>query len=379
MDTRNGLADGTSRNEPRSPRGRCANALLLVTSVTITFAIIEIGFRAVMGLPVLRWEEWRQRHVVTNRLGGHAQVDPVLGWVSKPDFASPGHTSLQYGVRRNGKETEVRPGHILAVGDSFTEGWEVNDDDTWPAYLERTTKTPVVNAGVGGYGSDQTILRAEQMLPIVKPHTLIIGILDFDLERTEHTSFHAPKPWFTVENGALQHHAPAALTPPPDEWWRGILRGLRTPLGYSAVADFVLARLAPGYWHGTRAYEFAKSDHIDGVEVTCLLFERLKPQVAKDNVRTMVFLQYFAPTILKNEQPPEDMRKVSDCARQQGFEVVDQFAPLKALTRQDPEALRRYYWVNSDVVFYRHMNGQGNEHAAKLLKKAFADPQVAHD
>ncbi|MCX7365092.1 MAG: GDSL-type esterase/lipase family protein [Alphaproteobacteria bacterium] len=377
MDT--GKVDGRLRGDSHPPRGRWANFFLLLASITITFAIIEFSFRVATGLPVLRWEEWRQRHVVVNRLGGHAQVDPVLGWVSKPNFASPGHTSLQHGVRRNGKETEVRDGHILAVGDSFTEGWEVNDDDSWPAYLERMLRTPVVNAGVGGYGTDQTISRAEQMLPIVKPHTLIIGILDFDLARTEHTSFHAPKPWFSVDNGVLQQHPPSASKPPSDEWWRSILLGLRSPLGYSAVADFVLARLAPGYWHGTRAYEFARSDHIDGVQVTCLLLERLKPMVAKDNVRTLVFLQYFAPTILENDEPPEDVRTVAACARHQGFEVVDQFASLKALTRQDPEALRRYYWVNSDAVFYRHMNGQGNQHAAKLLKKAFADPLMAHE
>ena len=369
MGTGHGLTGGKQRGDPGTSRGRWANILLLLASITATFAVIEIGFRVATGLPVLRWEEWRQRHVVANRLGGHAQVDPVLGWVSKPNFSSPGHTSLQHGIRRNGTETEIRTGHILAVGDSFTEGWEVEDDDSWPAYLERMTGIPVINAGVGGYGTDQTILRAEQMLPIVKPKTLIIGILDFDLDRTEHTSFHSPKPWFSVENGALQHHPPSALPPPRDEWWRSILLGLRGPLGYSAVADFVLARLAPGYWHGTRAYEFAKSDRIDGVQVTCLLLERLKPVVAKQNVRTLVFAQYFAPTILENDQPPEDMRKVMACARQQGFEVVDQFASLKALTLQDPEALRRYYWVNSDVVFYRHMNGEGNEHAAKLLKR----------
>ena len=370
MGTGYGLSDDKGREASPTQRGRWANTLLLLASITITFAIIEVGFRVATGLPVLSGEEWRQQHVVANRLGGHAEPDPALGWVSKPNFASPGHTSLAYGVRRNGTETEIRPGHILAVGDSFTEGWEVEDDDSWPAYLERMVGMPVVNAGVGGYGTDQIILRAEQMLPIVKPRTLIIGILDFDLDRTEHTSFHAPKPWFSVVDGKLEHHPPTALKPPPDEWWRSVLLAVRGPLGYSAVADFVLARLAPGYWHGTRAYEFAKSERIDGVQVTCLLLERLKPTVQRERIRTLVFAQYFAPTILENEEPPEDMRKVMACARQQGFEVVDQFASLKAQTRQDPEALRRYYWVNTDRVFYRHMNGEGNEHAAKLLKKA---------
>ena len=368
MDMGDSLAGSKRRRDSRLPIARLTNALLLVASLAVSCVIIELGFRALTDIPILKWEDWRHRHIAFNRLGGHADVDPTFGWSLKPNFSSPGHNTLQHGIRRNGTETEIRTGHVLAVGDSFTEGWEVEDRESWPAHLEAMTGTPIVNAGTGGYGTDQILMRAEQMLPIVKPHTLIIGFIDFDLDRTEHVTFGAPKPWFTAENGHLQFHPPAALEPPPEPTlMHRTLMGLRGQLAYSAVADFILARLAPSYWYGTRKHEYVKSDLIDAVDVTCLLFERLKPIVERQKIRTVLFMQYYAPTILENDAPPDEPQQVMACAEKLGFEVVDQFASLKALTKQDPEALRRYYLNEGEV--YRHMTNEGKRHAARILEK----------
>ena len=264
------------------------------------------------------------------------------------------------------------------TGFPFTEGWEVDDDESWPAQLERMTGAPVVNAGVGGFGTDQILLRAEQMLPIVKPKMLIIGMLDYDLERTEHTSFHAPKPWFSVDKGALQYHPPSAMLPSeePDLIQRAWI-AVRQRLGYSAAIDFVVARLAPGPWLGIRKHGQVQIESTDGVEVTCLLLERLKPVIDREKIRALLFMQYYAPSILENEEAPEDPRQVMACARELGYEVVDQFASLKALARADMEAMRRYYWVDTDRVLYRHMNRAGNEHAAQLLQKALGGANAA--
>lgn len=67
---------------------------------------------------------------------------------------------------------------MIAVGDSFTAGSEVADAETWPAQLERLIDGPVINAGVGGYGTDQMILRSESLLPVLQPSAVVVGILD---------------------------------------------------------------------------------------------------------------------------------------------------------------------------------------------------------
>ena len=45
------------------------------------------------------------------------------------------------------------------AGDSFTQGNEVSDQDTYPAELERILGVPTANLGVSGYGPDQALLR----------------------------------------------------------------------------------------------------------------------------------------------------------------------------------------------------------------------------
>ena len=50
---------------------------------------------------------------------------------------------------------------ILTVGDSFTFGDQVSNNETWSSCLEKNTKIHVDNAGVSGYGTSQAVRRAK--------------------------------------------------------------------------------------------------------------------------------------------------------------------------------------------------------------------------
>src|SRR6185503_7626483 len=103
---------------------------------------------------------------------------------------------IAHGIRTNGLgETEVRTGGALAVGDSFTAGSEVADTETWPAQLEPLIGMPGVNAGSGGYGADQIVMRAEELLPLVQPRVLLVGMLEDDIGRVGYSSRTAAKPY----------------------------------------------------------------------------------------------------------------------------------------------------------------------------------------
>jgi hypothetical protein len=348
-----------------------ANLALLVISLVASVVAIEAGYRVAADLPVLKLTNWRIDQVSTNRLGERAVFDPVIGWSLKPWTDIDGFETIDYGIRRNFTETTVRTGAALAVGDSFTEGWEVEDEESWPAVLETMTGVPVVNAGVGGYGTDQIVMRAEQLLPIVKPKVLIVGFLESDIQRAGHSVFGAPKPWFSVENDALRYHPPEPLEPRAKTMLASAAYKLRDGLGYFATADFILARLNPNFWYSTGTEVHYRKVDVDEADVTCRLLRRLKAQADKDGIRTLLFMQYYAGIIFEADKPPQHAQRVMACAQGMGVRVVDQFASLRRMIVANPYSMKEYY-MHSDET-YGHMSAKGNRHAAHLLSQALRD------
>ena len=81
-----------------------------------------------------------------------------------------------------GKDAPVR---IVAVGDSFTYGWGVAEDETWPAVLERLLcaaghQVEVANLGQGGVATAEYAATCERALPVLGPELVVIGVLQAD-------------------------------------------------------------------------------------------------------------------------------------------------------------------------------------------------------
>ena len=375
MQTHNGNQSKASSPTPAARSSRWANVGLLLISVLAPLLAVELGYRLMAGLPLLKLANWRTEHVVMVNLGELKAIpDPVLGWTNRSSsYNEDGYTTLEHGVRKNFDETTIRTGGMLAAGDSFTEGWEVKDHESWPAVIEKLTSVPVVNAGTGGYGADQTILRAEQMLPIVKPKILLIGFHEIAITRAGHTAFGAPKPYFTFDNGELRYH-PATFVQPREKntiAWRTAY-GIREALGYSAFADYLLSRINPNFWHGDPDRDLYQRSGADEVDVTCALLQRLKSRADQDSIHMILVLQYYATLILESDRPGPYSQAVAACARDIGIRVVDQFAPLHAIVAVGgPAIIRDYYWLTDGV--FGHMTAKGNEHVANLIFAALGD------
>ena len=367
-------SDDSSPQQAPAPGSRRANVATLLVSLLISLLVIEIGYRLAAGVPVLRLANWRTDRVITLNLGELKGIaDPVLGWINRPwNKHEDGYSTIDYGVRQNFDETTIRTGAVLAVGDSFTEGWQVKDYESWPAYLEKLANVPVVNAGTGGYGVDQVVLRAEQMLPIVKPKILIVGVYEVEIVRVGYSVYGAPKPYFTIENGGLRYHPPKLVEPHEHS---GLLWSIAYPvreiLGYSAALDFVMARLRPNFWHGSEGDDLYNKIDINEAAVTCALLQRLKAQADKDTIKMMVFLQYEASLIVASDWVSPNPRLVAACSQAAGIRVVDQFASLREIVRGNPKSISDYYWDHG--VVFGHMTAKGNAHAASLLAPALSD------
>lgn len=90
-----------------------------------------------------------------------ADRDPVLGWPPPNRYGVGELDSL--GARRNTFFPDVTARScVSAYGNSFTKSAEVGVLDAWPNQLSRILGCRVNNFGVGGYGTDQALLRFYQ-------------------------------------------------------------------------------------------------------------------------------------------------------------------------------------------------------------------------
>jgi hypothetical protein len=84
------------------------------------------------------------------------------------------------GQRKTGEDNGSIDEEILIIGGSFSQGWGVNDEDTFSSKLqEKYTNFKVYNFGQGGYGSIQSLLFLKEQIPKMKsPKLVIYGFIE---------------------------------------------------------------------------------------------------------------------------------------------------------------------------------------------------------
>jgi lysophospholipase L1-like esterase len=108
------------------------------------------------------------------------EPDNAVTW-SSAEFTETSHTNA-LGLRGAalGHKT-ARTRRILAIGDSFTYGHGVQDDETYPAVAERLLRSrrhdvEVVNAGVPGYNTDQAYTWTLRDGLALRPDLVLVGV-----------------------------------------------------------------------------------------------------------------------------------------------------------------------------------------------------------
>jgi hypothetical protein len=169
-------------------------------------------------------ERWSRRvedaAVTKHRIDRH---HPLLGWTPIENMAGVplnGHPvhSNSAGMRGR-REYALEAGEalrIVALGDSFTFGQCVGDEETFAARLEqRIAPGEVLNLAVHGYGHDQMLLRLREQGLAYRPHWILLGFFNADVDRNQLRFRDYWKPRFDLRGDELVlGHVPV---PSPEE------------------------------------------------------------------------------------------------------------------------------------------------------------------
>ncbi len=227
------------------------------------------------------------------------QYDPLLGWAKAPG-AEGRFFGYEYQVEIKFNSKGLRDEEVpyekpedeyraLALGDSFTAGLEIEQDEVWTEVLEDSLaskgKAQVINAGTRGYGTDQEYLFLKNEGVKYDLDVVIVAFYvndPLDNNRAYHTGRTYAKPRFVLQEGKLL----LTNVPPPRmpiDPARSIKRWLRYSylyrfleemffkVSYREIPDFIYtySRVYPSAleesWQVTEAIVAAMKDLTDSV------------------------------------------------------------------------------------------------------------------
>ncbi len=176
---------------------------LVVVSVLFALALVEVGLNFYAG-----------RVAGSESMDpGLLRYDPRLGWRLTPGWQGTHRHAdyeVQYAITAAGLRADPDVGAAptdLVIGDSFTFGLGVADDETFVSHLNRAAGGRFLNAAVPGYATDQALLLLPELLSSYRPQRVILVVylgndffdnaLPFPLQAAY------GKPYFELADGEL--------------------------------------------------------------------------------------------------------------------------------------------------------------------------------
>ncbi len=340
---------------------------LVVASVLITLVGLELGCRLwSAGLHGLKhWPNLarQQETQFMQGLSDHYRRHPILGYIPAPNahMDEANYDSRGYRVAPLLPPTATEGSPMLATGDSFTDGDEVRDSETWPAYLQSLVQRHTINAGVSGYGLDQIVLRTEIEAAAIRPATIVVSFIADNVWRSEmHHLWGSDKPYFVIDGtgSLILRNVPVPAPGNPND---GLTFWQRT-FGWSALLGMMMHRLdgLDDWTNNSRRATPAGT----GERLACPLMRRL----AALGIPTLVVAQYdrsFWKLVEGNEGTTQRRisRLVLTCAAEAGLMTLDTFEAINQAVRDD--GLSALYHID-------HHTPKGNHLVAGMIATELA-------
>ena len=313
----------------------------------------------------------------------HTEYDRDLGWVNRPSV----YLSNMYGpgkyLRTNSQRfrnntdftKSVPPGktRIICSGDSFTLGYGVDNDHTWPQLLaSRAADIETVNMGQGGYGADQAYLWYKRDGVKLDHDIQIFAFIADDLRRMQSpTSFGYGKPMLVVENGQLvTKNVPVPLL--VQVWSPNLARAQAALLNLSTM------RLLRSVFRLDPSAAATQTRKESNQETSLVLSHMLDDLVATNRAKNSFLVLAYLPTRDEGESGAYWRKFLAEYAHQHGLLYLDLTDDFRRLP---PQQLDQFFIASGALDFTGaagHYTEAGNAFSADLIYRGLlANPEIA--
>jgi hypothetical protein len=168
-------------------------ALIILIATALLEAVVAISLShpniGILPLHLVRYIYNRFDRNVIQVMPECAQYDPYVTYTLKPgkcvfqnrEFSNTYHIN-SLGLRDD-EQSLVGP-KIIALGDSFTMGWGVEQEETFVQQLEKLTGLKIINAGISSYGTVREF-RILERLDTSAANYLIVQYTSNDVSENE--------------------------------------------------------------------------------------------------------------------------------------------------------------------------------------------------
>ena len=367
--------------------------IFIIFFLGLAFSAFEISLRIFWVPPLDTREEFLVRH------------DPLLGWRKTP-YAAATHKNHEYTVieKYNSKglrgpeysyEKQADEYRVLVLGDSHAEGHSVKFDDLFSEVLKRklNERSPhdqvinqVINAGTGGYSTDQELLFFQNEGKKYQPD---LTILTFSLNNVLYNSLTAISSWykplFELKTGELR--LTRVPVPRPEEPPHYKIRRFLKSRSY--VSKFLYDKISRSSfylflnrWGLTRfpdqfrVWQINETAQIrDSWKLTEALLVKLRQEVELSGSRFVIFYVPVAASVYPEAwqekqnkyglsdtewDPLRDSRRLEEICRRHGIDFVNPVELFRQAAARNPQ--KNYYSFKNE-----HWVRDGHELAGEIL------------
>jgi hypothetical protein len=289
--------------------------------------------------------------------GTQFRFDPELGWFPKPNFRSDGINTNSHGQRGLADyPTDRNPGkkRILFIGDSYTFGFEVRDEESYPAVLgsHLLPGAEIINWGVPGYGTDQQVLLYEREGVKFHPDVVVLGFYTRDLFRNDTWFRSYAKPMFELTGESLA--LASREIPSPTDLLRLYSTGKRRIQPEGLYLAEYLKRMVAKFQR--REVEGSAAEW----KLTSKILERFADRARAEGSKPFLLIIPHDEILEKTGSATEDTaRLLSAESEKLGMPCLDLIPVFREKSKADPRPL-----------YKGHLSPWGNEVTAEALFEA---------